>query len=114
MIDMLITVFQYDPCVICITAALEGLCSASVIMMSPVAEKSDLRRNLSFSVKRGRAAVDDHKHRTTLVQRKQTLLISKSINSYHTVHVRVHPIQGSVTNMNIFSIKLYVILLNVH
>ena len=55
------------------TAALEGLCSASVIMMCPVVEKTDLRRNVSFSMKRGRAAVDDSRLRTTVVQSKSEI-----------------------------------------
>ena len=55
------------------TAALEGLCSASVIMMCPVVEKADLRRNVSFSMKRGKAAVDDSRLRTAVVQSKSNL-----------------------------------------
>ena len=42
-------------------------------MMFPVVEKADLRRNVSFSMKRGRAAVDDSRLRTAVVQSKSGL-----------------------------------------
>ena len=42
-------------------------------MMCPVVDKTDLRRNVSFSMKRGKAAVDDSRLRTAVVQSKSNL-----------------------------------------
>lgn len=46
------------------SAAYEGLCSASVILMYPREEKSSFQRNLSLSAKRGSSMLDEAKLRT--------------------------------------------------
>ncbi len=63
------------------SAALEGLCSASVILMCPAVEKNvGFSRNASFSVKRGSSAMKEAANiRAASVQSKYCIWTQESV-----------------------------------